>query len=116
MRLLHMFLRPRGLKDLTPEEILRRMQEQPGVRILDVRTPAEYRRGHIKGARLATLGRTAEAVADWPRHTPVILICQSGHRSVAAAHDVLALGFEDVSHLAGGMAAWVRHGAPRVSG
>lgn len=109
-----MFQHPKSLKNLRPEEVLKLRAEKPGVRMVDVRTPGEFRQGHIEGALLAPLGQTAKAVKDWPRDTPVVLVCHSGHRSQSAAAELLQLGFSDVSHLAGGMLAWRRHGAPQV--
>ncbi len=112
----HMFVHPKGLRDLDPEEILHLQSAGPKTRIVDVRTPGEFRRGHIRGALSAPLGSTQDAVREWPRETPILLICQSGHRSQAAAHDLLKLGFRDLAHLKGGMGRWVRHGAPLERG
>lgn len=107
-----MFIHPRQLRDLGVPEVQR--AQAAGARLVDVRTPAEFRRGHIAGAVSAPLGITAETVSPWPRDTQIVLICQSGHRSQAAAHDLLRLGFGDLSHLRGGMTAWSRRGAPSV--
>ena len=112
MGFLQLFVHPRALKDLGPEDV--RKAKSAGARLVDVRMLAEFQRGHIDGAVSAPLGSTAQAVGDWPRDTPIVLICQSGHRSQAAAHDLLRLGFQDLSHLKGGMGAWSRHGAPTV--
>ena len=109
---LRLLLHPKGLKDLHPEELLQVMQAQSGLKIVDVRRPQEYARGHIAGAVPAPLGTTGRRLGDWPRDTPIALICLSGHRSQAAATELLRMGFSDVSHLAGGMLAWHRKGLP----
>ncbi|MDA8344017.1 MAG: rhodanese-like domain-containing protein [Thermaerobacter sp.] len=109
-----LFQHPAGLKNLGPEEIQQLCASNPNVRIVDVRTPGEFRQGHIEGALLAPLGQTTKVVKDWPRDTALVLVCHSGHRSQTAAHELIQLGFQDVSHLAGGMMSWVRRGAPYV--
>ncbi len=108
-RFLH---RPSALKDLAAQDLARRLGAEDHLRLVDVRRPHEYARGHIAGAVSAPLGTTGQVVREWPRETPVALICLSGHRSQAAAAELLAMGFGDVSHLAGGMLAWHRAGLP----
>ncbi|CAB1128998.1 protein of unknown function [Candidatus Hydrogenisulfobacillus filiaventi] len=41
------------------------------VRVVDVRTPFEFRRGHLPGAVPAPWGRTAAVLAAWDRSTPI---------------------------------------------
>ncbi len=103
---------PAKLKDLSAPEALSLLAANPALRIVDVRTPAEFHAGHIEGALLAPLGKTARSVDGWPVTTPILLVCHSGHRSHVAGTQLLRLGFQDVSHIAGGMIAWKRSGAP----
>src|SRR5699024_10060512 len=51
--------------------------------ILDVRTPGEYRTGHISNAKNIPLDKIAAYAG--PTETPVYVICQSGMRSKRAA-------------------------------
>ncbi len=87
-------------------------QGKGALRILDVRSPREFVQGHIQGAVNAPLGTTGGACKDWSRETPIALVCLSGHRSQAAAAELLRMGFSDVSHLTGGMIAWRRARLP----
>jgi rhodanese-related sulfurtransferase len=107
--------RPAGLKDLSPDALSQLLAANGAVRVVDVRTRREYARGHVAGALSAPLGETGPAIREWPRETPVVLICQSGHRSQAAAHELLRMGFSNVSHLRGGMFAWMRRSLPQSS-
>lgn len=53
--------------------------------ILDVRSMAEFKRGHIVGSTnipLPDLQRKAEEIRKWKK--PVITVCQSGNRSQVA--------------------------------
>ena len=66
-----------------------RWASTPGALLLDVRTPAEFREGHIPGSRNLPLDqiRRAEEVAA-ERETPLFLYCASGARSGAAARQL----------------------------
>ncbi len=76
--------------------------------LVDVREPAELAGllGHIDGVHRAPLSTVAEAVRDWPRQAPVVLVCRSGARSARAAAQLVGLGFTRVMNLRGGMLAW----------
>ena len=55
---------------------------QKGAIILDVRTPAEFKDGHIKGSKniaLQTLNGQVETIKKWNK--PIIACCKSGMRS-----------------------------------
>ncbi len=78
------------------------------VRVLDVRTPDEYTTlGHIPGALLLPVDLIASAPATLPEPgKPLLVCCEHGVRSAAAADFLARAGFEDVINLAGGMATW----------
>lgn len=93
-----------GISQLGVSELAARLDD--GVRLVDVREPAEYERGHVPGAELVPLGRIAEAAADWDRSEPLLLICRSGNRSMVAARRLQDLGFTSLVNVQGGMLAW----------
>lgn len=85
-----------------------------GLVILDVRTPQEYRQGHLAGARNmdffgAGFEREAEAL---PKDAPVLLYCKSGRRSAAAAEALAETGHGRVLNLSGGVEGWKKAGLP----
>ena len=77
-----------------------------GAVLIDVRTPREYRDGHIPGSKnvplqfLEDMGTIAEDL-----DTPVFVYCQSGARSRQAAAMLDRMGYRNVKNL-GGIAAW----------
>lgn len=77
-----------------------------GVRVVDVRTAAEYQAGHIPGAVNVPLSSFAETADTWDPAEPVALYCATGSRSAEAAQMLSARGFETVYDLSGGMVAW----------
>lgn len=102
---------------LEPEAVLAEVQR--GVLLVDVREPGEREtHGFIEGGKSVPRG-TLEFKADpeSPAHDPdfdrkrrIILHCASGGRSALAGYALRQLGFEDVAHLEGGLAAWVAAG------
>ena len=59
------------------------LRERHDLRLLDVRTPAEYESVHISGSYnvpLDTLGEHATEIRE-DVDVPVVLVCQSGSRS-----------------------------------
>ncbi|PSR21096.1 MAG: rhodanese-like domain-containing protein [Sulfobacillus thermosulfidooxidans] len=111
MNLMNLFRHPRQLKDLNPAQIDGFIQQtQPTV--VDVRRAEEYQSGHLPDAMLAPLGTMAREMEKVDRNIPVLLICKTGHRSQAAAWDLLKMGFTDVQHLKGGMDQWKRENRP----
>lgn len=84
--------------------------------IVDVRTGAEWRLGHLEGARHLPLARLPErlATSGLDRSAPVLVYCQAGARAVVAATALRRLGFEDVSVLEGGLDGYRRRAAAPV--
>lgn len=78
--------------------------EQPDgrQRIVDVRTTAEWRAGHLESAVHAPLARLPEHVAAFDRATPLLVYCQAGVRAAVAATTLRRMGF-DVTRLEGGL-------------
>lgn len=110
--ILNLFLHPKELIDLTPEDLERKMKENPRSILIDVRTLSEYQSGHIKSAKSYPLGNERKIVHDYKTDQDIILICRSGHRSLAAARVLLKHSFKHLYHLKGGMKAWRVAGKP----
>jgi rhodanese-related sulfurtransferase len=78
--------------------------------VVDVREPHEYAAGHIPNS--VSLPLSNFDPGDLPTGKPVVLVCQSGKRSLAALGRARAAGRNDVRHYAGGVAGWRAHGGP----
>lgn len=74
--------------------------------IVDVRTPSEWRAGHIEGARHIELTNLVHSISEFPKDTPIAAICGSGYRASIAASMLRRAGFSDVANIQGGMQAW----------
>ena len=74
--------------------------------LLDVRTPGEWKNGHIEGARHVPLATFGKQLPELPDDRPVAVICGSGYRSSIATSMLQAAGGRAVSNVAGGMTAF----------
>ncbi|OGL06298.1 MAG: molybdopterin biosynthesis protein MoeB [Candidatus Rokubacteria bacterium RIFCSPLOWO2_02_FULL_71_18] len=99
-----------------PADLARRMKSGDKVVVIDVRDPDEFRDGHIEASTNISRGflefRIGTAVTD--PHTPIVLYCQTGLRSVLAAKALRELGYSTVINLQGGYQKWVQSGLPIV--
>lgn len=67
-----------------------------GAVIVDVRTPAEYKSGHIKGSLNLPLQSLTQSLGKIKSGVPVITCCASGMRSASAKSILKNNGFEEV--------------------
>lgn len=86
----------------------------PGPRVLDVRTPAEFEAAHIPGAYNVPLDTLREHREDLLAHLDeeVVLVCRSGQRAAQAEQALAVAGLPNLRVLDGGMLAWEAVGAP----
>jgi phage shock protein E len=86
------FLRPKGAA-VTPEAIADARAR--GATIVDVRSPSEFKGGHVAGAINVPVERVVgQPSAVGAQDKPVIVYCQSGMRSGQAAGALRAAGYE----------------------
>ena len=78
----------------------------PQAVLLDVRTPEEYRGGHIPGSKNVPLHQIEkiESIAE-KKETPLFVYCQSGARSRQAVSLLQRMGYVNVNTI-GGMSAY----------
>ena len=116
----------RRIREIDHEELL--ALQGKGVPLIDVREPAEYAAGHIRGAINIPRGVLEFEVDGHPavncvkdpalahREAPIMLACRSGGRSALAADALRALGFAEPLSLAGGFNGWTAAGREVVPG
>lgn len=101
-----------------PAEVAAWLKENPNGVLMDVRTPKEYKGGHIEGTVLIDWNSsdfTDRVKASVDSKRPVLLICRSGRRSSEAAKAMGKLGFTRIADLKGGMIAWRKADLPTVT-
>jgi rhodanese-related sulfurtransferase len=88
---------------------LAKMREQnPALKILDVRSREEFEATHIEGALLMSQPVVQEIMAHWPRTEEFVIVDHTGKLALDAAAYFLGHGFEQVRCLRGGIDAWAR--------
>jgi len=94
--------------------------------VIDIREPAEFKRGHLPGALLLPRGmlefeihglveRVCADRDNQPAEQDILLYCGTGGRSALGAKSLTQLGYQNVKSLAGGVSAWKEAGLPTLS-
>jgi rhodanese-related sulfurtransferase len=95
-------------KAISEIEFAQRMQKNKTV-VLDVRTPDEYKEGHLKNAtNYNVLDSLAfeKQIATLPKNKKYLLYCRGGVRSGKALVLMQQKGFKHLYHLSGGISGW----------
>ena len=104
-----------AIKEVTPEQVHDILANDSSAVYIDVRTEREFANGHPQGAvnipvafpdparGMMVNGDFVKVVeANFPREKKIIVGCQAGPRSNAAAGLLQQAGFQDVSNMLGG--------------
>jgi hydroxyacylglutathione hydrolase len=102
------------IEQVDSDQLLHRQQR--GQTVVDVRSGAEFRAGHIPGALHVPLGRIPEAADALSRDTVLVVHCQGGNRSPVALSMLRRMGFHQLANFAGGFADYQRQGLPVETG
>jgi rhodanese-related sulfurtransferase len=97
----------KNLEIVKPEEAQDLLRKK-GLKVIDVRTPREYKMGHIAGAINIDITDRAfgEKIAKLNKSTPYLIYCRSGVKSMSAARYMSKAGFEEMYNLKGGYIAY----------
>jgi hydroxyacylglutathione hydrolase len=74
--------------------------------LIDVRTPREHDQRSIDGSLSIPLNHLSERMPELSKNRPLLVYCAGGYRSSIAASLLQQKGFDRVTEIAGGMAAW----------
>jgi rhodanese-related sulfurtransferase len=96
------------INELSAEEFAERISKDNLAIIIDVRTPQEFCEGHIANSVLMDIYNPTfkEDILNLDKNISYYLYCRSGSRSYQAGYFMLSNGFENVSHLKGGIFSW----------
>lgn len=76
--------------------------------VIDVRDEPEFVKTHIEDAVNVPLGKIEDKLPALEKYKaqPLIVVCQTGARSVSACKILTKAGFEKVFNMVGGMQSW----------
>jgi rhodanese-related sulfurtransferase len=112
------------IREITPAELFRWIEDKPDLLIVDVREPDEYARGHLPKSVNIPRGilETSADLVYQKRHPilsrargrSVVLYCTTGGRSAMGADVLQEMGFIHVANLEGGILEWDAEDFPVV--
>ena len=96
----------------------RELSTTPPATVIYVDTSQDFARGHVPGARWAPRGWLELWIGDIApaKSASIAVTCGDGRGSALAAATLAELGYQNVSILDGGMAAWQKAGLPIEKG
>ncbi|MNZ63531.1 putative adenylyltransferase/sulfurtransferase MoeZ [compost metagenome] len=92
----------KGVHTITAVQLKEIMNDKDKA-FIDVRTPGEYKGRHIAQFKNIPLGSDLSRL---PMDKEIVVICQSGMRSLQACKQLKKIGFKHVTNVRGGMNAW----------
>jgi rhodanese-related sulfurtransferase len=104
---------------ITPQQLHDMLEKDRVGQLLDVRSMAEYRAGHIPGAQLIPIEEvSAEAVlqhfkrADLGHEETLSVTCEAGPRAQKAVERLQQAGLDNLTLVEGGTQGWKQAGLP----
>ncbi len=101
-------------QNVTPDQAEKLLKEKKDIVVLDVRTPEEFKEGHIAGAKNVDFQSDdfKKQVAALDKSKTYLLHCAAGGRSTRALKVLDEDKFSHIYHLNGGFNAWKEAGKP----
>lgn len=102
------------MQDFNMNDLHRVWQDlPPGQLVMDNRTPEEYARGHVPGARNIPMGTENEHVEALGQYDRIYLYCRSGRRAQTATTNLNFQGLNQITCIShSGMPDWEKAGYP----
>lgn len=101
----------KGIEEMEPKEaftVIEKHHNDPDFVILDVRSPEEYEKEHLEGARLLEVKKNSlEAeLMKLDKEKEYFVYCRAGRRSLKAAELMKKHGIMNVVNITGGISKW----------
>jgi phage shock protein E len=99
---------------ISQQELLGQIKAKADILILDVRTPSEFKDGHIPGAYNIDHREVESRLNEISsyKNKPVIVYCHSGVRAGKVEIYLAAQGFSQIRHLEGDWSGWIATALP----
>ena len=100
---------PIEINEVTPKELMARINNGDEMVVVDMRQPWEHQAGHIPGAVNIFIQEIPQRINELPKDKDVIFQCWHGNTSMQATAFLIQNGWDKdrVSSLSGGIAGWV---------
>jgi hydroxyacylglutathione hydrolase len=87
-------------------------ERKSSLQILDVRSPGEWKKGHVPGAQHIFVPELGNRVEELDRKKPTAVYCGSGYRASIATSILKRKGFSDLWNVPGSWEAWKKAKLP----
>ena len=87
-------------------------QRASSLQVLDVRSPGEWKKGHVPGARHIFLPELPKRIGELNQAKPTAIYCGSGYRASIATSILKPRGFEQLWNVPGSWEAWKKAKLP----
>jgi rhodanese-related sulfurtransferase len=95
--------------EITPEEVMTRIEQGEAFTLLDVREPWEFETSHMAEAKLMPMGDVpSRAHQELDPEDHIVVVCHHGVRSMNVTAWLRQQGFEKAQSMRGGIDAWSR--------
>lgn len=88
------------------DDVMKKLEANEDVVVLDVREQAEYAFGHIPNAVSIPFGELENRLAELDKSKTILVVCRTGNRSDMASQTLSDNGFENVWNVVPGMSEW----------
>jgi hydroxyacylglutathione hydrolase len=87
-------------------------KRKSSLQVLDVRSPGEWKKGHVPGARHIFLPELRDRMNEIDRNKPTAVYCGSGYRASIATSILKPQGFDELWNVPGSWEAWKKAKLP----
>ena len=87
-------------------------ERNSSLQVLDVRSPGEWKRGHVPGARHIFVPELRDRINELDQNKPTAVYCGSGYRASIATSILKPLGFKELWNVPGSWEAWKKAQLP----
>ena len=95
--------------EISPSEVRSLLETDDAPRIVDIRSPAAFRRGHIPGSENIPFNRLPQRVDSLDDADHIVTVCPHGESSIQAARLIASYEGTDTARIEsmhGGLTVW----------
>lgn len=103
-----------NIAEVSQDQLIAKQTNKEDMLVLDVRTPNEFKAGHVPGAMNISFNEIPANMDKLYSYKDkeVVVYCRSGSRAKVGISTLDQLGFTHISHLSGDMNAWLANMRP----
>lgn len=107
IKMFEALFKKKTVANISPREVMERLNTNTEILLLDVRTPEEYAQAHIPHSISLPLNQLKSGISKIveDKSAEIIVYCLSGMRAAQACSQLTSMGYSNVRNL-GGIQSW----------